>query len=225
MFIPYALADPETWDNPTPQQRVDVARFFATTVNNIGVTQLALYPLPFERAIASRFLGALSATNTIVGYIDHGLVPPNQANAIGLCFSGLWCFVPTQLTMIMVNGQPAQISPNAGDNWIPLPNGFAPKAKVIFLAACGIDANFLAQWHLGAGQVMIVPQYNTPAMIMTLNSAADEWQAMLQELANGNTVDQAVAAGNVHAAANKAPYSWQVYPQGGGGVSFKAKNQ
>lgn len=120
-----------------------------------------------------------------------------------------------------------QLVPVPGQNWIFLPNGFAPKAKVVFLSACGVDANFLAQWHLGAGQVMIVPQYNAdnPGMEMTLNSAANEWQAMLQVLANGGTVDQAVAAGNVRAAANASHYSWQVYPIGGGGVSFNAKNQ
>jgi hypothetical protein len=126
-----------------------------------------------------------------------------------------------------LNGNLAWLEPNADEHWVYLPNGFTPKAKVIFLAACGIDANFLRQWNLGAGQVMIVPEYNAdnPAMLIDLNKAATEWQAMLTQLANGKTVDDAVTAGNVAAAFNGSDYSWKVFPQGGGGVNFNAKNQ
>jgi hypothetical protein len=108
-----------------------------------------------------------------------------------------------------------------------LPNGFTPKAKVVILAACGIDAFFIAQWHLQDGQALIVPKYNddNPLMEITLNTASTELEAMLLKLGKGGTVDEAVAFGNQAAAANNSDYRWQVFPTGGGGVSFNAKTQ
>src|SRR5208283_1631121 len=120
---------------------------------------------------------------------------------------------------------PGILYPPVGAGLAPLPNGFAPKAKVVFLASCGIDANFLAQWHLGAGQALIVPKYrdDNKSLDITLNTAAVEWQRMLQVLGTGGTVDAAVAAGNEQAAADKSDYTWMVAPGGDGSVSFKAK--
>jgi hypothetical protein len=112
------------------------------------------------------------------------------------------------------------------DELLVLHNGFTPRAKVVFLAACGIDANFLAQWHLAAqGQALIVPQYDAANAdkVVTLNSAAQEWQVMLLALGNGSTVAQAVAAGAAKAAALGSSYTWIIAPGGDGSVSFKAK--
>jgi hypothetical protein len=141
-----------------------------------------------------------------------------------LCFSN-GCIAPAALDNWTYNGSPYQLNTTQPSGQeIVLENGFTPKAKVVFLAACGIDANFLAQWHLAAqGQALIVPQYNNPGLLITLASAANEWNVMLQALGNGNTVAQAVAAGVARAVINNSQYTW-IIPQGGdGNVSFKAK--
>jgi len=120
------------------------------------------------------------------------------------------------------------LSPPVGAQLYVLPNGFTPKAKVIFLAACGVDANFIAQWQLGPGQALIVPVYDpylNPTMQISLNAAAFEWKAMLQVLGTSGTVNEAVAAGNVQAAADVSDYWWQVVPTGGGGVNLNAASQ
>jgi hypothetical protein len=57
MFIPFPISGQDAGLLPDPAQIVAVAQFFGQAVDQIGVTQLALYPLPFERATASRFLG------------------------------------------------------------------------------------------------------------------------------------------------------------------------
>ena len=96
----------------------------------------------------------------------------------------------------------------------------------MFLAACGIDAKFLAQWHIAPnGQALIVPQYNAEnvEMQVDLNSAAQEWQAMLSAMGNGSTVAQAVAAGAAKAARLGSNYTWIIASGGDGSVTFKAK--
>ena len=230
MFIPFAVTGVTTANSYdiTPAQRADVATYFVNTVGYLGPTQLALYPLPFERATAARFLGALGTTNTIVGYIDHGLIAEDQGqtNARALCF-WRWCLAPAALTTWTPSGptDPGLLYAPVGAQLAVLPNGFAPKAKVVFLAACGIDAGFIAQWHIGPGQALIVPKYNddNPTMLIDLNKASNEWEAMLLKLGKGGTVGDAVAFGNQQAAHNQSDYSWQVI--GDGSVNFNAKTQ
>jgi hypothetical protein len=235
MFIPFAITLPTGVNSGNdydiePGQRAVVAAYYVNTVQYLGPAQLALYPLAFERATAARFLGALGTTNTIVGYIDHGLEegPPGQATTRALCF-WRWCLAPSELRTWVRQGpdDPGELLPPQGAQLAVLPNGFTPKAKVVILAACGIDAFFIAQWHLQDGQALIVPKYNddNPLMEITLNTASTELEAMLLKLGKGGTVDEAVAFGNQAAAANNSDYRWQVVPTGGGGVSFNAKTQ
>jgi hypothetical protein len=232
MFIPATLTEYNgvfnlaTVGSSYLQEIADLSQYYHTAVNAISPTHVALYPLLLGQATKLRFLGALGITNMIVGYIDHGQIveDQHQTNARGLCFSN-GCIAPAALDNWTYNGSPYQLNTTQPSGQeIVLENGFTPKAKVVFLAACGIDANFLAQWHLAAqGQALIVPQYNNPGLLITLASAANEWNVMLQALGNGNTVAQAVAAGVARAVINNSQYTW-IIPQGGdGNVSFKAK--
>lgn len=122
-------------------------------------------------------------------------------------------------------GNPGKFA-GGGGYYACLNNGFTPRAKVVFLAACGIDAKFLAGWHLAPqGQALIVPQY-APGNVqedLNLRFASQEWQAMLVVLANGSTVDQAVAQGKAQAVRDGANYTWTIAPGGDGSVNFRAK--
>jgi len=112
-------------------------------------------------------------------------------------------------------------APN-GYTWNILQNGFSPKAKVVFLAACGINSSFIAQWHLQAsGQALIVPVYasSNPDNTIDLVSAAADLQFMLQQLGSWNNVGQAVDLTNASNGASKK-YTWTVIPQAGRNVTF-----
>jgi len=199
------------------------------TQKNISSTNIAVDVLLNGQATLGKFKGALATTNTIVTYMAHGLelqMPNGQTtNAVGLCFgsNSNSCIVPQPLIMSTTgDGTPYQILPPAGMTWDVFPNGFAPKAKVVFVAACGVDANFIAQWHLqSSGQALIVPQYlpTNPGMIVNAYNAAWEWEGILLTLAQGQTVSAAVAVGNQSAATQGSGYVWQVI--GDGNVSFQ----
>ncbi len=228
MFLPGTITDPSlpfslaNISTNYTQQLATLFGYYTMLSNAISPMHAALYPLLLRQATAWRFLAALGTTNTIVGYIDHGLEAPNQTNARGLCFWN-WCIQPQALAQWPCDAGTCQFDPAAG-NYMTLPNGFTPRAKVVFLAACGIDAQFLAQWHLAAqGQALIVPQYNNPGMLVTLFSAADEWNVMLTALGSGRTVAQAVAAGVAEATKNNSTYTWIIAPGGDGSVDFNAK--
>ena len=193
--------------------------YYKSIAGDMKPTQVALFPRLLIDATAGRFLAALTITNAIVAYIDHGWVPDGQNNAVGLGFpyANDW-LAPAALV--------ATLPQYVGETI--LPNGFGPRAKVVFLAACGIDADFIAQWHLGGGQALIVPVYDPTldkTMHINLEYAATEWQKMLIVLGNG-TVAEAVAAGNAQAAANGAAHRWRaVGGTGAGNVNFKAQSQ
>jgi len=199
------------------------------TQKNISSTNIAVDVLLNGQATLGKSKGALATTNTIVTYMAHGLelqMPNGQTtNAVGLCFGSNLnnCIVPQPLIMSTTdNGTPYQIPPPAGMTWDVFPNGFAPKAKVVFVAACGVDANFIAQWHLqSSGQALIVPQYlpTNPGMIVNAHNAAWESKGILLTLAQGQTVSAAVAVGNQSAATQGSGYVWQVI--GDGNVSFQ----
>jgi len=233
MFLPGVLKDyslPFTLANLSlsyVQELSQLFDYYQTLSNAISPTHVALYPLLLRQATASRFLGALGLTNAIVGYVDHGLLGGEwigdefrkETNARGLCLWN-WCLVPRPLYT-----WPCTLGTcSFQGHYQPLEGGFTPRAKVVFLAACDIDSYFLAQWHLAtSGQALIVPKYNdtNTTMTLTLDSAANEWQVMLQALGNGSTVADAVAKGQAKAAINGSAYTWVT--EGDGSVSFNAK--
>jgi hypothetical protein len=180
-------------------------------------------------ATATKFMKALAARNTIVGFLGHGNMAQGQTFALGLCFEaiqlppsdsdpnpppGQRCLVPEPLTHGTLNGNPITFVQAAGFDWVILPNGFTPKAAIVFVASCGVDDNFIAQWHLNGGQALIVPLYSDPQGTEALNQidldkSAIEWNAMLGVLANGGTVDAAVSKGNEAAAGNGSAHTWR----------------
>ncbi len=235
MFIPFAIsgpADPASIFTITQADRRNVANYYGTLATGLMPTQVALYRLAIEQATAARFFGAIGTTNTIVGYIDHGLDFGDQAvemsvddryRARALCF---WttCLAPAALTTTTTpDGRVWTVGAPTGGMLDVLPDGFNPRAAVVFLAACGIDDAFIAQWHLSnVGQALIVPVYSNtnPKMELDLGSAADEWKAMLLSLAKGSNVQAAVAAGNA-VAATQTEHTWQII--GDPFVGFRAQ--
>ena len=202
------------------------AFYFDWVKQNLKSTEVANNLLAYQKATEPAFKTALAITNTIVAFIGHAQPTANNGNAVGLCFAWNWCIVPTPLTEVTTSdGMPAVLQPPPGVQWDLLDNGFTPKAKVVFLAACGIDDNFIAQWHLQPGQAVIVPHNLSTSEFMHIDlfKAAWEWQSILLTLAQGKTVDEAVAAGNTTAASNGAAHLWQVI--GNGNVNFRARLQ
>jgi hypothetical protein len=219
IFIPFqiSVADDPNLYAPTPIERTFVSNYYKSLVGPLNPTQLALYPLSFEQATAFRFLGALATTNTIVSYMDHGEMAEGEFNARGLCFWA-WCMAPEALRpypcfdQVCILGPPTTVP---ATQLYPIEDGFSPKAKLIFLAMCGVDQAFIDQWHLSAtGQALIVPNYSNtnPQMHLDLNYAKDEWNKILLALAKGSNVQAAVAAGNAVATANQNPpeHTWQI---------------
>jgi hypothetical protein len=223
MFIPFAIngSDPASIFTITNGDRADVGAYYTQLTTGLSPTQVALYPLAIEQATAAGFFGAIRTTNTIVGFIDHGLnfdVGPQAAElsaadryrARALCF---WttCLAPAALmTTTMPDGRVWTVGDPNGGRLAVLPDGFNPRATVVFLAACGIDEAFIAQWHLSnVGQALIVPVYTNPQMHLSLNWAANEWKAMLVAFAKGSNVQAAVAAGNA-VAAQQTEHTWQI---------------
>src|SRR5208337_3688625 len=175
---------------------------------------------------ASGFLDALKITNSVVEYIDHGIsLSETPFNAVGLCFAGFpqsGCLAPTPLiTVALDNGSQGTVLPPVGFAWNPLPNGFAPKAKVVILAACGITSAFINQWHLSAtGQALIVPVYDPGTNNQIhLEMAAADVQFMLDQLSGGLNVGAAVDLTNT-ANGGKVGYTWTVIPEAGRNVTF-----
>jgi len=199
----------------------DFARNYLNEIRQrVPANQVAVDNLWFGQATPSRFLDALGTTNMVVAYIGHGLLQStNGTQAMGLCFGAdsNQCIVPTQLTnVILDNGNPATLLPAPPQTWQTLENGFEPKARVVFIAACGINDKFDAQWHLQSGQALIVPQYLNPDenADIDLSKSASEWEEILVTLAGGSTVSAAVNQGNIKAAANGAAHRWQVIGNG-----------
>jgi hypothetical protein len=228
VFIPFAIN--ASGDNNLdlyqilPGQRQFITNYFNASVTYLNPAQVAVYDLPLERATAARFLGALGTANSIVGYIDHGLIVPGQTNARALCF---WrtCLAPSALATWAPQrpGDPGMLYSPAGTQLATLSDGFTPKATVVFLAACGIDQAFIDQWHLQAGQALIVPQYNSPDMHLNLNNAANEFEAMLLKLGKGRPVIDTVDFGNQQAKRNGSLYSWRFI--GDPNASFNPKTK
>jgi hypothetical protein len=48
---------------------------------------------------------------------------------------------------------------SGADNKVLQYDGFHPKARIVTMGHCFIDSRYLAQWHLGTSQAMIVPDY------------------------------------------------------------------
>jgi hypothetical protein len=231
MFIPGVLVDysrPPTLANllwSLQREQAQLFQYYENLSDRIAATHAALYPLLLRDATALRFLGALGMTNAIVGYLDHAIETPDERSARGLCF---WnsCLVPTALSAWDCPANHVGTWDD-GTKYLCLDDGLTPRAKVVFLAACAIDARFLAQWHLAPqGQALIVPQYNAGNVdkIVDLALAAREWREMLLALGNGSTVQEAVNRGAAQAAADGADYTWIIAPGGDGNVSFKAKS-
>jgi hypothetical protein len=219
VFIPFEIAAP---GNP-PQ-----TNSFAATLNGrYNATKMAVAALPSYQAKASGFLDALKITNSVVAYIDHGIsLNETPFNAVGLCFAGFPytdCLAPTPLITITTDsGSQVQVSPPVGESWDPpLPNGFAPKAKVVILAACGITNAFINQWHLSAkGQALIVPVYDPGSNNqIDLGHAAADVELMLDQLSSWNNVGATVNLAN-SANGGKAGYTWTVIPEAGRDVGF-----
>jgi hypothetical protein len=113
------------------------------------------------------------------------------------------------------------IAPN-GFDWALLANGFSPKSKVVFAGACGVDANFISQWHLQQGQALIVPVFSAGNTELQLQQgyAAWELQSFLITLAGGTTVTDAVNEANYTASTFvDNTHTWKVI--GDGNVKFQ----
>jgi hypothetical protein len=90
---------------------------------------------------------------------------------------------------------------------------YSPKAKVIFLAACGLDDAFIKQWTLSKNQALITPDYFTNNTFLEVNliNAAWEWQSMVLTLADGkSSVQAAVDEANRTAKVQHSQYQWKV---------------
>ena len=220
VFLPVEMADPSLGETPY------TSNFAAQLPGQVASTKMVAHPLAFGKATASGFMQALTVTNSVVAFVGHawslGGPPTAPYNAIGLCF-GNECLAPTALAQDLTPPAPYYVH--------PLPNGFAPKAKVVFLAACGINSAFEAQWTLNAsGQALIVPVYTSPAQNgpgnpnneIHFEQAALDLQFMLQQLSGGVSVGGAVDMVNtVNAGTPPTNYKWTVIPQVGRNVTFK----
>lgn len=221
VFIPFEIADPNLQE--TPQTSI-----FAAGLNKrYDGTKMAVAAFPFYQAGASDFLKALTITNSVVAYIDHGIsLNETPFNAVGLCFAGFPytdCLAPTPLITVTTDtGSQGTVSPPVGEAWDPpLPTGFAPKAKVVILAACGITSAFEAQWTLGQGQALVVPVYDPGSNNQIhLEQAAADVQFMLDQLSDGLSVGSAVDMVNAPNGAARN-YQWTVIPKAGRDVNFK----
>jgi hypothetical protein len=220
IFIPYATSTAAGADDG----------FFTAVRGNedLHPPKVANDLLEYRKATEPAFKDALATTNMVVAFIGHAQIGSSN-NALGLCFQGSpgdQCIVPKPLiTVTLDDGSSGVLGPISGVQWDILEDGFAPKAKVVFIAACGIDANFIAQVHLQKGQALIAPVYTVPSekLHMDLNKAAWEWQSMLLTLADGKSVTDAVAVGNESAVALRAAHRWQVI--GDRNVNFRASKQ
>ena len=154
VFVPLEIA--KVGD---PPQTADFAARLSNRYKKTewGQTIMDVEVLAFGKAAYRRFVDAYATTNMFVAYIGHGvsfpsdpvvLQDPNTFHASALEFAG---------TNYFSVGQP-------GD--LPI----TPKAKVIFLGACGIDGTFLAQWNIystlpngkPSGQALISPDPYPP---------------------------------------------------------------
>jgi len=205
VFIPSEIADIEHGKAP-------LTKASAAQLNQrFGSTIIALRALPFEKATADDFLKALQVTNSIVAFVGHA---PVSTDAHGFWHALALIFSNSNLTL----GQ------------APIENGFSPKAKVVFLAVCGIDDNFLAQWHLRqAGQALIVPVYapiaeNGPANLkneINLRQAAADLQYWLDQFtAPGPVKNVGQALSILNDSDQGQNYHWQVMPPAGTNVTF-----
>jgi hypothetical protein len=212
VFIPFEIADTK---GGKPPQTAD----FAAKLNaRYDPTKMAVNALAFNDGKADAFLDALKVTNSVVAYIGHGWsAVQHPFTTIGLCFAGLQCLAPADLIQVTLPGGTTGImQPPDGGSTYSLPNGFAPKAEVVILAACGITDSFLNEWHLAAGQVLIFPKYPPGSNNMiNLVTAAGDVQFMLDQLSAGIDVTQTLTMVN-----KGQGYTWQVIPKGAN-VSFK----
>jgi hypothetical protein len=220
VFLPIELADPTLGEKPY------TSAFAAQLPGEVASPKMAVHALAFGDAKAKDFMSALGVTNSVVAFIGHawslGEPPTDPYKAIGLCF-GYECLAPTALAQ--------QWKPPDGFHVDPLPDGFAPKAKVVFLAACGINQAFTNQWALKAsGQALIVPVYTSPVKNgpsnpydeIHMEQAAADVAFMLQQLSGGVSVGGAVDMVNTLNSVGKVTnYKWTVIPKAARDVTFK----
>lgn len=123
------------------------------------------------------------------------------------------------------------------DTCLAAQSGFMQKAKVTFLAACGIDTDFLSYWQQvgkGKGQALIYPVYGpnptyypngggptNPQHSVNLIAAAQDLQFLLDQLAAWNNVRQAVEL--LNGTLTTANYYWAI--EGDPSVTFAAGKQ
>jgi len=209
-------------DNP-PQPATWPSEYLQAIRERVPASRVALDNLWYGKASADAFLGALATTNLVVAYIDHGLIFDGYTNASGLCFGETppTCLLLKQLLPFILPDGTVAIDVGGGRNGKILDDGFAPKAKIVFLAACGLDTNFTDQWHLQPRQALIVPQYMVPSEKQNIDTykSALEWEEILVALAGGYgpeaaNVNAAVDIGNKAAAQNHAAHRWQVIGDG-----------
>ncbi len=230
VFLPVEMADPTLGEKPY------TSAFAAQLPGEIDSAKMAVHSMAFGDAKASAFTSALEVTNRVVAFIGHaasfGGPPETPYNALGLCL-GNECLAPTALVQETAsNGAPWQYEPPSPYYLTQLPDGFAPKTKVVFLAACGINQAFTNQWVLKPSkQALIVPLYTSPVKNgpsnkyneIHLEQAATDLQYMLQQLSVGTSVGGAVDQVNT---LNSGPgavtnYKWTVIPETSRDVTFK----
>jgi hypothetical protein len=213
IYLPDEIGDTQHGNSPL------TSSYAAEFNKHYAPTQIALKAFAFGAATADNFLVSLQTTNRVVGFVGHAFVwttqPPPQIDvAEGLCFFGNNCLMPSAL----IGSVPAP----SGFTWAPFKDGFfSPKAKVVFLGACGIDDNFIAQWHLQEkGQALIVPVYQSFAKngppnsdhSIDLPNAALDLEFILDQMTVGNTVGAALdMINNLNGA--KTNYYWKVVPE------------
>jgi len=222
VYIPFEIgADPTPY--LTKQYAIDLYNDYNKDLNvkyNIlppyKGAKISMRPFAFGQATYDAFLNSLKTANRVVAYIGHiqSLTDINSPyKAGGLCFSGWYCLMPTAL----IGGQSAP----GGITWIPQPGGFTPQSKLVFLGACGIESDFIAQWHYGPGQAIVVPVYYRTKQSIDLPDAAADLRLLMDRLFDLAhkptwTVKQAVDDVNYYNRTffNKTYYEWRVIGDG-----------
>jgi hypothetical protein len=240
------IANFETVDPTTVQGSANgfQSRYQATKNANgtsLGTLTQASFSI-YDKASESNFIGQVFKPIDAVAFIGHSLEGTNGA-AIGLCFG-------QQGTQIYEGQVPPLVLPlypcdsilsggygiyNPAPPAVPTeyyqvslaPPSIASQAKIIFFAACELNAgmqNFMGITNSTVGRALLFPQSVTD---IDLDMGEFEWLQILANLEGGGNLQQAVAAANAAVVA-KAPWydnqgnivppqAWQVIGDSGNG--------
>jgi len=164
------------------------------------------------------FVTQLEKRVDAIGFVGHSLVYGEQhPTSIGLCFAPS---APNTTTNCTVTPDFGLLKAPAGTEYT-IKDKFPTNAKVIFIGVCDVGPIFESLWNITAttkGQALIVPTTGD----VLLGNAAVAWQVIAQALAQGNTVQAAVAQGNAYIQQNGRSGRWMVI--GDGNVTIRPSN-